>query len=494
MDRNTSVDGRDRLLKKIDLPTFSGTDAYGWFALAERYFRIGGYDERRKLEIFSVSLAGDVLSWYNSEANRNNFTSWRDFKERLIVRFSREKLRDPSQPFFAVKQTGKVAQYIHLFEDLSSQVTGLTDTQLEGIFMNGLTLEMREVVNMSKPVDLPEMIATAYQMEESSLYKRVCRERSLEGKQHLRQTYYKPVNQTSSPEWQAKQQAKSASSHDKSEGNKAQRPQVRLTESQIAEKKRLGLCFTCDDKWSRQHWCPNRSLQVLTVVNGIDMEISDQSLVEVEDDTGSSGSELMALSLNSFLGVSSPTTTKLRGSVHKNPVVVMLDSGATHNFISPAAVERCRLKSLKNSNLEVLLGTVISVQGCGVCREVSIVLPSMSFQADCVVLELGSVDIILGVQWLRTLGVCTVNWEKNEWSFIFNGKQVTLTGDHTLHGPNVSLKTLTTEMQIHKGGCAIELKTVDKKQEPEEVIPQLMAEKLLSYESVFQKPTGLPPI
>lgn len=136
-DRNTVVGSRDRMLKRVELPIFDGADAYGWFALAERFFRIGAYDEKAKLEIVSVSLAGDVLSWFNSEMHRRDFQSWREFKEKLIARFSKEKFRDPSQPFFAVKQTGTAAEYIHAFEDLSTQVTGLTDRQLEGIFMNG---------------------------------------------------------------------------------------------------------------------------------------------------------------------------------------------------------------------------------------------------------------------------------------------------------------------------------------------------------------------
>lgn len=117
-----------------------------------------------------MSLAGDVLSWFNSETHIQNLRSWNEFKEKLIARFSKVKFRDPSQPFFAVRQTWTVAQYIHKFEDLSTQVTGLTDRQLEGIFMNVLTDEMREVVTMCKPVDLDEMISTTYQMEDSALY------------------------------------------------------------------------------------------------------------------------------------------------------------------------------------------------------------------------------------------------------------------------------------------------------------------------------------
>lgn len=346
--------------------------------------------------------------------------------------------------------------------------------------MNGLTPEMREVVNMSKPVDLPEMIATAYQMEDSSLYKMVCREKSWETKQHWKQPFVKP--------------AATVTPTEKNVVAKGQRPQLKLTESQISEMKRLGLCFTCEEKWSRQHWCPNRSLQVLTVINGVEMEIVDQSLVELEEESVHSESTMMALSLNSFLGNSSPTTTKVRGSINRNRVVVMVDSGATHNFISPATVAKCKLTTTTDANWEVLLGTGLSVQSTGVCKNVQMLLPTMTFQADFVVLDLGNVDVILGVQWLRTLGICTVDWEKNEWSFCYQGRQVKLTGDSSLHAPNVSLKTLLPEVNVHNRGCAIKFKNVEEKKGADEVIPSAMAAMLQEYEAVFQKPTGLPPV
>lgn len=202
----------------------------------------------------------------------------------------------------------------------------------------------------------------------------------------------------------------------------------------------------------------------------------------------------MALSFNSFVGISSPTTTKLWGMVNKSDLIVMIDSGATHNFISPSAVDKCRLNTTKESQLEVLLGTGVSVQGTGVCRGVQIMLPEMRFQADFVVLELGQVDIILGVQWLQTLGVCTVDWEKNEWSFVYEGQQITLRGDPMLHGPKVSLKSLTTEVTMQKEGWEMELKHIQQRSEQEEVVPKLIEDVLLKFDAVFQKPTGLPPL
>lgn len=460
-NREVLVESREGFVKRVELPIFSGEDIYGWIALAERYFRIGGYREAAKLDLVSMSLGGDVLSWFNSEVHRRPFRSWFEFKERMIARFSKVKIRDPSQPFFALRQSGSVAEYIHQFEDLSTQVTGLTDSQLEGIFMNGLTPEMQEVVNMCKPFDLPEMIATAYQMESSSLHSVVKKEMQLTKRNN--QGGQKPYTSHNSQNgWKPKTVTQ----------NNAQRPQVRLTEAQITEKKRLGLCFKCDAKWSKQHLCPNASLQVLVVLNGMEVEVMDPDHIDVEEDDIVWEPQLRAISLNSFWGLTSPTTTKLRGVLKKQSVVVMLDSGATHNFISPAMLQRAHLKTSTRPGLEILLGTGVSVHSYGVCENVEITLQGATFITNFIVLELGKVDVILGVQWLRTLGTCQIDWEKHEYSFVHDGKHVTLVGDPSLHSSQQSLKTM----------------------QPESEIPVELMRVLKQFEEVFDEPKELPPI
>lgn len=146
-----------------------------------------------------------------------------------------------------------------------------------------------------------------------------------------------------------------------------QRPQQKMSKEELAEKRRLGLCYKCNDKWSKTHLCPNQSLQVLTVVNGYEMEVLDDLREEMSDEDVEFTGELMELSLNSFLGLSSPTTTKMIGCIKKHQLVVMLDSGATHNFIAPSVVQKAHLKTEENHQLEVLLGIGVTVKGLGVC-------------------------------------------------------------------------------------------------------------------------------
>lgn len=109
------------------------------------------------------------------------------------------------------------------------------------------------------------------------------------------------------------------------------------------------------------------------------------------------GTTIAFNALASYLGLSSPTTTKLRGWVKKKNMIVMLDSGATHNFISPPAAKKAHL------------GTCIAVQGARVCRNVIISLQDIQFKTDYIVLDLGNVDSILGMHWLRTLDKCQID-------------------------------------------------------------------------------------
>lgn len=104
------------------------------------------------------------------------------------------------------------------------------------------------------------------------------------------------------------------------------------------------------------------------------------------------------------------------------------------------------------------------------CRKVQITLQGWSFTTDFIVLELGNIDVILGMYWLRTLGKCEIDWEKHEYTFMYQGKQVTLTGDPSLHSPMKSLKTI----------------------QPSSEVPVQLNELLNQFVHVSKEPTELP--
>ncbi|XP_010463160.1 PREDICTED: uncharacterized protein LOC104743813 [Camelina sativa] len=172
----------------------------------------------------------------------------------------------------------------------------------------------------------------------------------------------------------------------------------------------------------------------------------------------------------------------------------MLDSGATHNFISPEAVKKLKLKCREDPNLSVVLGTGITVQGLGVCAQVTFSAQNLEFTTDFVVLELGPIDIILGVYWLRTLGDCQVNWQKHKMSFLHKGQMVTLKGELDLNMSKRSLKSLSCGVTFSKKGVQMELSNLQSSQSTPQPTDIRIQSVLSEFDKVFEVPTALPPI
>ncbi|KAL1222279.1 hypothetical protein V5N11_026796 [Cardamine amara subsp. amara] len=260
-----------------------------------------------------------------------------------------------------------------------------------------------------------------------------------------------------------------------------------LSPAEIAELRKQGLCFKCKGTWSRMHKCQNSELKVLTVLNGCEVEVIDEEWADFYDEETSAVTEVVELSLMSMMGLPSLITTKLWGSIGKVKIMVMLDSGATNNFINPTVVAKSKLKPTSNKGMTIRLGTGITTSGSSICQQVPFTLQGVDCTADFIVLDLGDNDIILGIQWLRTLGKCGMNWDTHELSFTHNGALVTLLGDPALVNTETFLKSLQPSMDYNSELFQLDLNVAPKQ------IPQQVQQLLDRYGSIFEEPTQLPP-
>ena len=89
-------------------------------------------------------------------------------------------------------------------------------------------------------------------------------------------------------------------------------------------------------------------------------------------------------------------------------MVVLIDSGASHNFLAATLVE-LGLPITQTKEFGVVLGTRTEIRAMGVCRQVKLCFANLEILADFFPIPLGNSEVILGYQWLGTLGESYIN-------------------------------------------------------------------------------------
>nr|GEW12741.1 hypothetical protein [Tanacetum cinerariifolium] len=149
------------------------------------------------------------------------------------------------------------------------------------------------------------------------------------------------------------------------------RPFKKLTQQELEEKRAKNLCFYCDQKFNPGHKCNVQmySLEIVAYeeeVNNVDCEIFEQENMCEE--------EIMPqVSLNAMTGVPSYQTMRVKGHVKKQVLHILVD-------------------------------------------------------CDVMILPLGGCEMVLGIQWLATLGVIQFDFKNLVMDFMINGKRCVLRG------------------------------------------------------------------
>ncbi|KAA0055700.1 Ty3/gypsy retrotransposon protein [Cucumis melo var. makuwa] len=499
--------------KKVEMPVFDGTDPDSWLFRADRYFKIHNLTDSERLTVAVISFDGPALDWYRSQEEREAFTGWDDLKLKMLVRFRATREGTLVGRFLTIKQESTVEEYRNRFDKLLAPVASLPTVVLEETFMNGLNPWLKSEVETLEPIGLAQMMKLALKIENREMVRRECGLISAyDSKMGHKQTQAKsPIaaatkEGTASGSWPMRTiTLREVGTGD----NRREGPTKRLSDAEFQARREKGLCFRCGEKYFAGHRCKSKEhkeLRMLVVKEGgEELEIVEEEFFDAE--TEMKPAEVpnvenlnIELSLNSVVGLNNPGTMKVKGKVGEEEVVILIDCGATHNFIAEDLVTRIGLALQETPNYGVILGSGTAVKGKGMCRSVEVQLDGWKVTDSFLPLQLGGVDMILGMQWLHSLGVTEVDWKRLVLTFHHQGKKVVIRGDPSLIKTRVSLKNLMKTWGADDQGFLVECRTLEcgKMEDEQEqgrgkVEAEPIAALLKQFARVFEWPATLPP-
>eukprot|EP00253_Pinus_taeda_P002438 PITA_02438 len=205
----------------------------------------------------------------------------------------------------------------------------------------------------------------------------------------------------------------------------------KVSPQEMAERRKQGLCYYCDEKYSPGHKCKEPKFFQIDATDYSSTEedppLEEQEAIE-EDNQKEIVSDDPVISLNALAGISSPQTLKIRGFLKHRPVIVLIDSGSTHNFIHQKIAEaaHCFVRAVSNFQVQIVDGGTMKCEGR--CENVKLQMGDYQLKTHMFAIHMGGCDIVLGAEWLRTIGPITMDFQELYMSFKQNNSTHILCG------------------------------------------------------------------
>jgi hypothetical protein len=264
----------------------------------------------------------------------------------------------------------------------------------------------------------------------------------------------------------------------------------------MAKRQLKGLCYNCDDKYFLGHKCKEQNL-FMAISEDISEEDVETPFVskspESTDITPTSDPPEVELfiSLNALTGFSTPQTLKLIGYIKHRKVIILVDSGSTHNFIHRhiAQETHCYIHAVNNFQIKIANGG--SMKCGGHCENVHLQIGDYHLKSHMFSIDMGGCDIVLGANWLRTLGPILMDFKDLTMQFDQEGHQYKFQG--IIVGSPEIISSHRMENLLKKGhsGAIAQIHAIQATETPS--VPQDLQAILSKHQFLFSTPQGIPP-
>ena len=173
---------------------------------------------------------------------------------------------------------------------------------------------------------------------------------------------------------------------------------------------------------------------------------------------------------------------------------ILIDTGSTHNFMDATTAKRLRCELLRVPPLVVAVADGAKLPCQVICRGLQLRLGGLVHEIDAYIIPLGNWDMIMGVQWLATLGSILWDFKNLTMEFKYRGRRQLLEGLRTEKlswADEGRHRLLSQAVQLFAVHISVVQPEVDTLQG--EIEEPKMSQLLQEFADIFEEPQALPP-
>eukprot|EP00253_Pinus_taeda_P034749 PITA_34749 len=427
----------------------------------EQFFNLNNVQNTQKVHIATLYLEPNQFLWCQWNFSRKQIITWAIFTEEFTAHYEDTKSNTFYSRLISLKQKGSIMEHIEEIKNLNIRVKNIPEEHRIDVFIGTLEDNIQHDVRLWEADSLEKAFRLARKMESKIMATR----------KHTSHNYKDGSVVTPS----------------------LQKP-IRLTPQKLEEKRAKGLCYNCDSKYTKGHKCVEKKLFYIDCEEEEEKEQESSKEEDILQEQRLDEEEMNpTISCNALVGITTPQTIKIEGQIKKKKVIVLIDSGSTHSFIHCKVAKELNCFLYPAPECQVMVANGGTINGSGKCHNIKLSMGEYVLTSPILSIPMGGVDVVLGVQWLQSLGTIAFNFEEIFIKFSMEGKEVELRGTAGKPGKIISSNGMTKLLKKEKRGVIAQLCWLDVSTSESSIFPDLK-KALDNHSKVFETPKGLPPM
>jgi hypothetical protein len=191
----------------------------------------------------------------------------------------------------------------------------------------------------------------------------------------------------------------------------------KLTRAKMTEHQLKGLCYNYDGKYFSGHKYKEQNLFMAILEDVLEEDVEPPLVSESPKPTNMTPPSdppkvELVISLNDLTRFSAPQTLKLIGYIKHRKVIILVNSGSTHNCIHRCIAQETNCYIHAVNNFQIMIANGWSMKCGGHCENLCLQIGDYHLKYHMLDIDMGGCDIVLGAYWLRTLGPILMDFKE----------------------------------------------------------------------------------